>query len=117
MEYILLIHADEKSWEAADEQQRRELHAQHGAFMAMLQARGAARGGAQLASTSSATTLRHHGDKVGVTDGPFAETAEQLGGFYVVEAADLADAIELAKQLPATTVEVRALVPMRGDAG
>jgi hypothetical protein len=114
MEYALLIYGDEKLWDGAGEAERRETYAQHERFMKMLEDRGAARGGAELASTTSATTLRHGGDDVSVTDGPFAETAEQFGGFYLVEAADLAEAIDLAKQLPAATVEVRAIVPSPG---
>jgi hypothetical protein len=114
MEYALLIYGDEKLWDAADEEQRRDMYAQHGRFMKMLEDRGAVRGGAELASTTSATTLRHSGDDVSVTDGPFAETAEQFGGFYLIEAADMTEAIELAKQLPAATVEVRAIVPTPG---
>ena len=111
MEYALLIYGDEKSWEAASEDQRRETYAEHERFMKMLQDRGAIRGGAELASTSAATTVRHRGDEVSVTDGPYAETAEQFGGFYLIEAADVAEAIELGKQLPATIVEVRPIVP------
>jgi hypothetical protein len=114
MEYALLIYGNEKLWESADEAKRRETYAEHEQYMAMLQNRGAARGGAELASTTSATTLRHREDDVSVTDGPFAETTEQLAGFYLVEAADLAEAIELAKQLPADIVEVRPIVPTPG---
>jgi hypothetical protein len=110
MEYALLIYGDEKLWDAADEAQRRDMYAQHDRFMKMLQDRGAIRGGAELASTTSATTLRHREDDVAVTDGPFTETTEQFGGFYLVEAASLAEAIELGKQLPAATVEVRPIV-------
>ena len=110
MEYALLIYDDEKLWESADETLRRETYAQHERYSKMLEDRGAIRGGAELASTTSATTLRHRGDDVSVTDGPFAETTEQFGGFYLVEAADMAEAIELAKQLPGATVEVRPIV-------
>jgi hypothetical protein len=114
MEYALLIYGDEKKWDGADEKERRETYAEHERFMAMLQERGAVRGGAELASTPSSTTIRHRGDEVSVTDGPFAETAEQFGGFYIVEAADMAEAVELAKQLPGEIVEVRAIVPNPG---
>jgi hypothetical protein len=114
MEYALLIYGDEKLWGSASEQQRGDMYAEHGRFMKMLQDRGALRAGEELALTPSATTLRSSGDDVSVTDGPFAETAEQFGGFYVVEAADMTAAIELAKQLPAQTVEVRPIVPNPG---
>jgi hypothetical protein len=117
MEFALLIYGNEKIWEAADEHARRDEYAEHARFSQMLQDRDAMRGGAELTSTSAATTLRRTGDSVGVTDGPFAETAEQLGGFYLIEAPDLDAAIDIARQLPAGTVEVRAVVPMADSAG
>jgi hypothetical protein len=109
MEYALLIYGDEKAWAARDEH---ETGAQHGRFARMLQERDAMRGGNQLASPGNATTLRHRGDEVSVTDGPFAETAEVLGGFYLIEAADLDAAIALAKELPEDVVEIRPIVRM-----
>jgi hypothetical protein len=81
--------------------------------MKMLQERDAMRGGAELSRSADATTVRGAGDDVSVTDGPFAEAAEQLGGFYLVDAADLDEAIALAKALPEGIVEVRPVVPAR----
>jgi hypothetical protein len=111
MQFALLIYGNEKTWEAADENERNRMYAEHGRFTKMLEERGAVRGGAELASTSRARTIRHSGDDLSVTDGPFAETTEQFGGFYLVEAADIDEAVALAKHLPADTVEVRPLVP------
>jgi hypothetical protein len=113
MEYALLIYGDEKAWAAKDEDEQRETGVRHGRFARMLQERDAMRGGNELALASNATTLRHRGDEVSVTDGPFAETAEVLGGFYLIEAADLDAAIALAKELPEDVVEIRPIVPMR----
>jgi hypothetical protein len=110
MQYALLIYGDEKVYEARDERERQENHERHARFMAMLRSRDAARGGEELARTANATTVRNGGDQVGVTDGPYAETAEQLAGFYLVEAADLDEALELARQLPEPIVEVRPVV-------
>ena len=110
MQYALLIYGDEKSWESADGDERRAMYAEHERFMTMLQDRGAIRGGAELASTRTAKTIRHRADDLSVTDGPFAETAEQFGGFYLIEAAGMDEALELAKELPAAVVEVRPLV-------
>ncbi|MGX6606411.1 YciI family protein [Micromonosporaceae bacterium Da 78-11] len=110
MQYALLIYGDEKVWAARDERELQENHERHGRFMAMLQARNARLGGEELSRSSAATTIRHGGDQVSVTDGPYAETAEQLGGFYLIEAADLDDAIELAKQLPEGIVEIRPVI-------
>jgi hypothetical protein len=112
MEYALLIYGDEKVWAARDERELAENHERHGRFMAMLQARNAQTGGRELFRSSAATTIRHDGDQLSVTDGPYAETAEQLGGFYLIEAADLDDALELAKQLPEGIVEIRPVVPI-----
>jgi hypothetical protein len=111
MEFALLIYGDEKSWDAAREDERGAMYAEYAKFGKMLEDAGAIRGGAELASTPTARTVRHRGDDLSVTDGPFAETAEQFGGFYLVEAADLDAALEYAKLLPAEVVEVRPLVP------
>jgi hypothetical protein len=113
MQYALLIYGDEKAWSSRDADQERENHARHGRFMQLLQSRDAMRGGAELAHTTSATTVRDTGGDVSVTDGPFTEAGEQLGGFYLIEAADLDEAIELAKALPEGIVEIRPVVPPR----
>jgi hypothetical protein len=108
MKYALLIYGDEKAWEARDEQQWQETHARHAAFMATLRTRGQLiEGGQALDGSATATTVRNGSDKVDVTDGPYAETAEQLGGFYLIEAADLDEAIAIARQVPEPIVEVR----------
>ena len=114
MEYALLIYGDEKVWESFTEAEAQENHARHGKFMKLLQERDAMRGGAELTRSHTATTVRDTGNgEVSVTDGPFTEAAEQLGGFYLIEAADLDDAIALAKALPEGIVEVRPVAPMR----
>ncbi|MDT4994018.1 MAG: hypothetical protein QOH97_3910 [Actinoplanes sp.] len=112
MNYALLIYGDEKVGEGLDSDERRETYARYEAFSAMLVERGVMRGGSELAPSSSATTIRHDGDQVSVTDGPFAETAEVFGGFYLVEADDLDAAIDLAKQLPSAVVEIRPTMTM-----
>ena len=112
MQYALLIYGDEKVWASRDEDQRRENMASHERFAAMLQEQGAMRGGKELSLAGAATTLRHQGDEVSITDGPFAETAEVLGGFYLIEAADLDAAIALAKELPEAVVEIRPIESM-----
>ena len=114
MEYALLIYGDEKAWAARTDEEMRELTERHKRFADLLTERGAMRAGRELAPAGSATTVRKQGDAVSVTDGPFAETAEVLGGFYLVEAADLDEVIALARELPETTVEIRPIVPPRG---
>jgi len=107
-EYLVLIYENEASWAAADETTSREIHAEHGAFYA---ANGAAvSGGNALAASDAATTIRRDSSgELTVTDGPFVETKEALGGYYLIEAADLDEAIAVAKQVPAHFggVEVR----------
>jgi hypothetical protein len=111
MEYALLIYGDEKVWASRTEAESQEVLERHMRFSAMLAERGAIRGANELALASTATTLRHDGDDVSVTDGPFAETTEVLGGYYLIEAADLDEAIALAKELPEGVVEIRPVVP------
>ncbi|MGI5127973.1 YciI family protein [Pseudonocardia sp. CA-107938] len=97
--YLFLIYGDEQIWEAGTEQDRKDVEAGHAAFAAA--AGGAILSGHELLPTTTATTLR--GSASGgptPTDGPFLETKEALGGFYVVEAPDLDAAIALARQLP-----------------
>jgi hypothetical protein len=113
MQYAVLIYGDEKFNAARDEQQQRENGERHARFMAMLQSRNALTGGQQLQTSASATTLRRDGDRVAVTDGPYAETAEQLGGFYLVEAADLDEVIGWAKQLTEAAIEIRPIIEMQ----
>ena len=108
MKYALLIYGDEKAWEARTEQGRQTTHEAHARFMAMARARGALiDGGQALDGSATATTIWNRGDKVDVTDGPYAETAEQIGGFYLIEAADLDEALAIARQVPEPIIEVR----------
>ncbi|GIJ73862.1 hypothetical protein Voc01_087790 [Virgisporangium ochraceum] len=113
MEYALLIYGDEKAWAARTDEERRTNGERHARFVALLAERGVEmRGGRELALAGSATTLRKKGDAVSVTDGPFAETAEVLGGFYLLAADDLDVVLELARELPEDTIEIRPIVPL-----
>jgi hypothetical protein len=112
MEYALLIYGDEKVWASVDEATRTAKNEGHARFAGMLQERNAMRGGKELALAGNATTLRQNGETVSITDGPFAETSEVLGGFYLIEAADLDEAIAFARQVPEGVVEIRPVVGM-----
>ncbi|GIG64680.1 YciI family protein [Phytomonospora endophytica] len=115
MKYALLIYGNEKNWTEADDATREAAMAAHGRFGDLLTERGAMRGGEELESSEAATTVRTDGTGGFVlTDGPYAETSEQLGGFYLVEAADLDEAVEYAKALPGDIVEVRPIVEYHG---
>ncbi|MEU6584261.1 YciI family protein [Nocardia sp. NPDC046763] len=111
-EYLLLIHQDEQTWLAADPAVRQRTLNEHVEFMAAHADR--LRGGNRLRPTSTATTVRHdeHGRTV-ITDGVFAETKEVLGGYYLIEAADLDEAIRIAADVPSPfgCVEVRPIHP------
>jgi|1186.fasta_scaffold359145_2 hypothetical protein len=114
MKYAVLIYADEQMWALATPEQRAGYHAAHTAFDAAVRARAAMLGGEALRDVGSATTLRHDaGDSPVMTDGPFAETTEQLGGFYLVDAPDLDTMISLCGLLPHEyTLEVRPVADM-----
>jgi hypothetical protein len=106
-EYLILIYQDEKQFGEFTDAERADLHARHGAFMQKHEA--AIRGGAALQGTASGRTI-HVGDGgTGVTDGPFVETKEALGGFYLIEAPDLDAAVAISADVPAPHggVEVR----------
>ncbi len=107
-QYLVLIYEDEAAWASADQQTYEQVLKGHQAFGESNAA--GLRGGNALQPTSTATCIRR--DAAGnpaVTDGPFAETKEALGGYYLIEAANLDDAIAIAKQVPAPFggVEVR----------
>jgi hypothetical protein len=107
-QYLILIYEDEAAWESADAGTAARIMGEHRQFV---QAHaGALRGGNALEPTATATSVRHDaGGRVTVTDGPFAETKEALGGYYLIEAADLDGALQVAKDVPAPFggVEIR----------
>jgi hypothetical protein len=110
--YTLLLFVPEDEW-VGKAIQRDELQARHGAFASEVAAAGAKiLSSFELTGTEAATTIRRQPDTDDViTDGPFAETKEQLGGYYVVEAADLDQVLALAKLLPEPVIEIRPVVP------
>jgi hypothetical protein len=110
MKYMLLIHDDEKSFAGLSESERQRIYGEYRQFTQQLQAGGQYLAGSELQPTSAATSVRVRNGKRLVTDGPFAETHEQLGGYYLVEAKDLDEAISLAARIPSArtgTIEVR----------
>jgi hypothetical protein len=117
MKYALLIYQNEKEWDEATEEERREAYAAHGRFAALLRERDADRGGEELALSGTATTVRRQDGEVLLTDGPYAEMAEQLGGFYLVEGRNLDEALEFARVLAdmGGTIEVRPVVQYAGE--
>lgn len=107
MKYMLLIYSDEKAW---TEGERAECMAESTEICHELQAKGQFIGASPLHSVTSATSLRIRDGKRILTDGPFAETTEQLGGYYIIDVKNLDEAIALASRLPPAkkgTVEIR----------
>ncbi len=100
MKFICLGYADEKSWEAMSESQRNALMDECLAYDDVLRKNGHFAGGDALQSARNARTLRWQKGQVLVTDGPYAETKEQLGGILVLEASDLNHAVELMSKHP-----------------
>jgi hypothetical protein len=114
MKYLLLVYTDEKAW---GEGERESCYNESLALTHDLHKQGKYLGAAPLHPVASATSVRVRGGKRQVTDGPFAETREQLGGFFLVDAANLDEAIEIAGRIPGAkkgTIEVRPVLDMPG---
>lgn len=108
MKYMLMIFGNADWSGRMTEQQVAAGMAAHGAFAAFLQGRGLPFSGEALLAPDRAKTIRREGDAVVVTDGPFVDVKEGIGGYYLIEAADLDEAIEVAKRCPTSlAVEVR----------
>lgn len=110
MKYVLLMYQDEGTLQKMPKEEMGKLNADYRAFTDAIQKSGQLVLSQGLAPTQSATTVRVRDGKTLTTDGPFAETKEQLGGVYIVEAKDLDDAIRLAASIPSArlgSIEVR----------
>ena len=110
MEYLALIYVDETVWERTSEGERESAYEQYAEFSRAARAAGVLVGGNELGSTSSATTVRVRDDERLVSDGPYAEVKEALGGYFVLDCPSLEDALDWAARIPAAehgAVEVR----------
>ena len=113
MQYILLIYSSEKMWDGKTPEQINQIMAEYGSFTESIVMSGNFKAGEELQPISTATTVRVRNGKPQVTDGPFAETREQLGGFYLIEAENLDQAIQIAGRIPSARegcVEVRPIM-------
>jgi len=113
MRYMLLIYGDEATWASATEDDRNRLVGEYMTFGEAITNEGIMRGGDALQPVSTATTVRVRGGEALATDGPFAETREQLGGFYMVDCGTLDQAIDAARRVPGArtgSVEVRPIM-------
>jgi len=114
MQYLLLIYSNEKNWEKLSKEEEAAILGEYGAFTQSIAQSGHYKAGEALEPTSTATTVRVKDGKTTVTDGPFAETREQLGGFYLIEAKDLDEATAIAARVPGARhgcIEVRPIMP------
>jgi hypothetical protein len=115
MKYMLMMYFEENS--AINPEQREQCYKESAVFAQKLHEKGKFLGASPLQPTSTATSLRLQDGQRVVTDGPFAETREQLGGFFLIDAKDLDEAIDIASRAPAGqygTVEIRPLVEVQG---
>ena len=113
MQYMLLIYDDEQVWANFSEAERGAIFGEYGKLTQELRDSGAYVAGDPLQPIATATSVRVRDGEPLVTDGPFAETKEQLGGYFLVEVDDLDTAIELASKIPGArhgSVEVRPII-------
>ena len=112
MQYMLLIYHNEQGWADLPKDQLQAMVAAYGAFTQELIASGAMRAGSALRPAATATMVRVRNGKVQTTDGPFAETKEQLGGYYLIDVANVDEAVKWAAKIPSAnggTIEIRPL--------
>ncbi|MGH7598948.1 MAG: YciI family protein [bacterium] len=115
MQYLLMCYFNEERWAKTPGSQRDEVIHEYGKVVQSIVKSGHYRAGAKLQLSSAATTVREKNGKRVITDGPFAETKEQLGGYHLVECKDLDEAIAIAMRIPTIrvggSIEVRPLIP------
>lgn len=110
MKYLCLIYEQESLWQTMPKAEGEKIMGEYYAFTESIQKSGQLLGGNPLLPTPTATTVRVRNGQTSTTDGPFAETKEQLGGYYLIEARDLNDAILVAAKIPAArsgSIEIR----------
>jgi hypothetical protein len=110
VKYLCLIYDDESKWGTMPQAEAEAMMGEYFAFTEGIKKSGHYLGGEALKPTQTASTVRVRSGKISTTDGPFAETKEQLGGYYLIDAKDLNDAIQVAAKIPSArigSVEVR----------
>ena len=114
MKYLLLVYMDEQ---AMNDEERQQCYVESTRLVQELYAQGKCLGASPLQSVSTATSVRVRGGQALVTDGPFAETREQLGGYFLIDARNLDEAIAIAARIPPVkkgTIEIRPVVELPG---
>ena len=118
MQYLAMIYGDATRWESFSPEQREDVYKLYRAFSEEAQQAGVIRGGNELDSTTTATTVRVRDDETLVTDGPYVELKEALGGYFVLECDSIDDACSWAAKIPGAThgaIEVRAIYVDGGE--
>ena len=116
--YLALIYGDESQAGGMSEEDMGQMMKEYGEYTQTVQSAGVMAGGDALEPTSTATTVRTRNGEISTTDGPFAETKEQLGGYYVFNVKDLDEAIEWASKIPGAkygSIEVRPIWEIPGQ--
>jgi len=119
MKYLLLIYQNEKQWAAHSEAEVQKIYQEYGELRQELTASQQFIGGSQLQPIATASSVQVRDGKKLITDGPFAETHEQLGGYFLIEAKNLDEALAIAARIPSAregTVEVRPIVERTAEA-
>jgi hypothetical protein len=118
MKFMLLIHGDEKALAANAKVDATGMSPEYAAYNEAMMKAGIILGGERLRPTSTAASVRMKDGRTEVLEGPYAETREQLGGFYMIDVADMDEAVKWATRCPAAqfgTIEVRPIWPTRGE--
>ena len=118
MQYMLLIYSAEQDWARLSDEERNAIVREYFALNDELQEKGAYVAGAPLQPTAAATTVRIRGGEHVTTDGPFAETKEQLGGYFLIDVDSPEEAFEWAARIPAArygSIEVRPVLPVPAE--
>ncbi len=119
MKFLLMIYQNEQRWLELSEAERQQIYNEYGKLRERLNSTGQYLGGSQLQLTTTATSIQIRDGKELVSDGPFAETHEQLGGYLLIDVKNVDEAIAIGKQIPSArtgTVEVRPLVDRAANA-
>ena len=117
MRYLCLIYENERAWESLPAAESEAIMGEYFGFTEAIRSNGKLVAGEALQPTQTATTVRVRNGKISTTDGPYVETKEQLGGFYLIEARDLNEAIRLVSRMPPAkigSIEIRPLQELGG---
>ena len=117
MEYMLMIYVNEAGWPKLSKAEQERGMAAYFAYSEALQKAGVFKAGSQLGPSSAAKTIRTSAGKYQVLDGPYADAKEQLGGYYLINANDLDEAIKIAERIPVArfgTIEIRPVMQITG---